>query len=196
MDQNAFFGSCAPHPDPLLDPSLDTRPDPPPGTPAATRTQPPEAHAMPVDHRDAIHECRPAFTERPPAFVERQDGAWRVLPIEGRFELVYEDGNGAWSVRRLQARELKIGPGRVLVCGTDRDRDGYRGFRADRIHRLTDRDTGERVEHNILDWLTRRAEAARRARAAALRRKTLPEAARPKAARLEADRPGGKARAA
>lgn len=189
MDQNAFFASCEPHPDPLPDPSLDTRPDPPLGTPAATRTQPPEAHAMPVDHRDAIHE-------RPPAFVERQDGAWRVLPIEGRFELVYEDGNGAWSVRRLQARELKIGPGRVLVCGTDRDRDGYRGFRADRIHRLTDRDTGERVEHNILDWLIRRAEAARRARAAALRRKTLPEAARPKAARLEADRPGGKARAA
>jgi hypothetical protein len=34
---------------------------------------------------------------------------------------IYEDGNGAWSVRRLQARELKIGPGRVLVGGTDRD---------------------------------------------------------------------------
>ena len=153
---------------------------------------------MPVDHHDAVHEGPPAFierqnafVERPPAFIERQDGAWRVLPIEGRFELVYEDGNGAWSVRRLQARELKIGPGRVLVGGTDRDRDGYRGFRADRIHRLTDRDTGERVEHNILDWLIRRAEAARRARAAALRRKTLPEAAR-----LKADRPGGKARAA
>ncbi|AWN55740.1 hypothetical protein DK412_19330 [Methylobacterium sp. 17Sr1-1] len=108
--------------------------------------------------------------ERQPAFIERQDGAWRVLPIEGRFELVYEDGNGAWSVRRLQAHELKIGPGRVLVGGTDRDRDGYRGFRADRIHRLTDRDTGERVERNILDWLTRRAESTRRARAAALRR--------------------------
>ncbi|MFH6782814.1 MULTISPECIES: hypothetical protein [Methylobacterium] len=104
------------------------------------------------------------------AFVERQEGAWRVLPIEGRFELVYEDGNGAWSVRRLQARELKIGPGRVLVGGADRDRDGYRGFRADRIHRLTDRDTGERVERNILDWLTRRAEGTRRARAAALRK--------------------------
>ncbi|PIK71793.1 hypothetical protein CS379_17465 [Methylobacterium frigidaeris] len=102
--------------------------------------------------------------------MERQDGAWRVLPIEGRFELVYEDGNGAWSVRRLQAHELKIGPGRVLVGGTDRDRDGYRGFRADRIHRLTDRDTGERVERNILDWLTHRAEGTRRARAAALRK--------------------------
>ncbi|KMO15841.1 hypothetical protein SQ03_16285 [Methylobacterium platani JCM 14648] len=113
---------------------------------------------------------RAASVERRDAFLERQDGAWRVLPIEGRFEIVYEDGNGAWSVRRLQAHELKIGPGRVLVGGTDRDRDGYRGFRADRIHRLTDRDTGERVERNILDWLTRRAEGTRRARAAAMRR--------------------------
>ncbi len=168
MDQHSFFGSFEPHPDPLP----DTLPDPPRDAPAPARTTPPEDRAMPADHRDAI-------VQRQAAFVERQDGAWRVLPIEGRFELVYEDGNGAWSVRRLQAHELKIGPGRVLVGGTDRDRDGYRGFRADRIHRLTDRDTGELVERNILDWLTRRAEAARRARAAALRQKTLPEAARP-----------------
>ncbi|MGY2048248.1 hypothetical protein [Methylobacterium sp. JK268] len=96
--------------------------------------------------------------------VERQDGEWRVLPLEGRFELVYEDGRGAWTVRHLAARELKVGPGKVLLGGTDRDRDGYRGFRADRIHRLTDRDTGERVERNLIDWLLRRAEAARRAR--------------------------------
>ncbi|MET7245048.1 hypothetical protein ABZT49_16965 [Methylobacterium sp. EM32] len=148
MDQHSFFGSFEPHPDPL--------PDPPRDTPAALPATRPEARATPTE----IHD----------RFVERQDGAWRVLPIEGRFELVYEDGNGAWSVRRLQAHELKIGPGRVLVGGTDRDRDGYRGFRADRIHRLTDRDTGERVERNVLDWLTRRAEATRRARAAALRR--------------------------
>ncbi|WP_407068099.1 hypothetical protein [Methylobacterium crusticola] len=93
-----------------------------------------------------------------------------MLPLEGRLELVYEDRAGAWSVRRLQAHELKIGPGRVLVGGTDHDRDGYRAFRADRIHRLTDRDSGERVERNILDWLIRRAEATRRARAAALRK--------------------------
>lgn len=155
MDQHSFFGSFEPHP--------DTLPDPPRDAPAAARAAEPEARAMPADH----HEV---FIERQDAFLERQDGAWRVLPIEGRFELVYEDGNGAWSVRRLQAHELKIGPGRVLVGGTDRDRDGYRGFRADRIHRLTDRDTGERVERNILDWLTRRAESTRRARAAALRR--------------------------
>lgn len=154
MDQHSFFGSFEPHPDPLP----DTLPDPPRDVPAAGRTPQPEARAMPADHHDA-------FVER--QFVERQEGAWRVLPIEGRFELVYEDGNGAWSVRRLQAHELKIGPGRVLVGGTDRDRDGYRGFRADRIHRLTDRDTGERVERNILDWLTRRAEGTRRARAKA-----------------------------
>lgn len=115
-------------------------------------------------------EGAPAPAPAGDLLVERQEGAWRVLPIEGRFELVYEDGSGAWSVRRLAAHELKIGPGKVLVGGTDRDRDGYRGFRADRIHRLTDRDTGERVERNILDWLTRRAEATRRARASALRK--------------------------
>jgi predicted DNA-binding transcriptional regulator YafY len=101
--------------------------------------------------------------------IERQDGAWRVLPIEGRFALVYEDGNGAWSVQHLAAHELKIGPGRVLVGGTDQHRGGYRCFRADRIRRLSDRDTGERIKRNILDWLTRRAEATRRNRAAALR---------------------------
>ena len=101
--------------------------------------------------------------------IERQNGAWRVLPIEGRFALVYEDGNGARSVRHLAAHELKIGPGRVLVGGTDQHRGGYRCFRADRIRRLSERDTGERIERNILDWLTRRAEATRRNRAAALR---------------------------
>lgn len=167
MDQHSFFGSFEPHHDALP----DTLPDPPRHAPAALPATRPEVRAMP--------------TKIPPALVERQDGAWRVLPIEGRFELVYEDGNGAWSVRRLQAHELKIGPGRVLVGGTDRDRDGYRGFRADRIHRLTDRDTGERVERNILDWLTRRAEGTRRARAAALRKVLKPGA-----------RPGGGSRAA
>ena len=157
MDQHSFFGS--------FESPADTLPDPPWDAPAARRTPQPEARAMPTMRQDSL-------VERQDAFVERQEGAWRVLPIEGRFELVYEDGNGAWSVRRLQAHELKIGPGRVLVGGTDRDRDGYRGFRADRIHRLTDRDTGERVERNILDWLTRRAEGTRRARAAALRQES------------------------
>lgn len=169
MDQNDFSGSLEPHPDSL--------PDPPRDAPAAARPPQSEICAMPdgqhragVERHDTLVERQDAFVERQDAFVERQDGAWRVLPIEGRFELVYEDGKGAWSVRRIQAHELKIGPGRVLLGGTDRDRDGYRGFRADRIHRLTDRDTGERVERAILDWLIRRADAARRARAAARRR--------------------------
>ena len=49
--------------------------------------------------------------------IERQDGAWRVLPIKGQFAFAYEDGIGAWSVRHLAAHELKIGPGRVLASG-------------------------------------------------------------------------------
>ncbi|WP_336489058.1 hypothetical protein [Methylobacterium nigriterrae] len=102
--------------------------------------------------------------------AERQEGAWRVLPLEGTFELVYEDGRGAWSARTLQARELKLGPGRTLIGGIDRGRGGYRGFRVDRIRRLTDGVTGQRVEAGILDLLLARAEDQRRTRAAEARR--------------------------
>ncbi|GEP05964.1 hypothetical protein MOX02_40020 [Methylobacterium oxalidis] len=102
--------------------------------------------------------------------AERQEGAWRVLPLEGTFDLVYEDGTGAWSARRLEARELKLGPGRTLIGGIDRGRGGYRGFRVDRIRRLTDGATGQRVETGILDLLLGRAEAQRRERAALARR--------------------------
>lgn len=95
--------------------------------------------------------------------------AWRVLPLEGRFELVYEDAQGVWSSRTLDARELKLGPGRTLLGGIDRARGGYRGFRVDRIRRLTDRATGRRVEAGILDFLLAGAEARRRADAARIR---------------------------
>jgi predicted DNA-binding transcriptional regulator YafY len=106
--------------------------------------------------------------------AERQEGAWRVLPIEGAFEIVYEDSRGLWSTRFLDARELKLGPGRTLIGGIDRARGGYRGFRADRIRRLT---AGpERVEIGILDWLLGRAEAQRRERVA--RRRKVKGAAR------------------
>ncbi len=104
------------------------------------------------------------------AFVERQEGAWRVLPLEGVFEIVYEDSRGLWSTRRLDARELKLGPGRTLLGGIDRERGGYRGFRADRVRRLTDPANGQRIETGILDWLLARAEAQRRERAALVRR--------------------------
>ena len=106
----------------------------------------------------------PAAGPEPPgnaianASVERQEGAWRVLPLEGAFEIAYEDGRGSRSIRRLFARELKVGPGKTLLGGVDRDRDGYRGFRADRIRRLTDPESGERIERNVVDWLIRRAE--------------------------------------
>jgi hypothetical protein len=36
--------------------------------------------------------------------------------------------------------------------------DGYRGFRADRIERIVDAETGRVVDRNILDWLIKRAE--------------------------------------
>lgn len=105
----------------------------------------------------------PPAVARPNAPIERQEGAWRVLPLEGAFEIAYEDGRGLRSVRRLFARELKVGPGKTLLGGVDRDRDGYRGFRADRIRRLTDPATGERIERNVVDWLIRRAERTTRA---------------------------------
>ncbi|MCJ2036092.1 hypothetical protein [Methylobacterium sp. J-068] len=97
---------------------------------------------------------------------ERQEGRWRVLPLEGTFEIAYEDSRGAWSTRRVEARELKLGPGRTLLGGIDRARGGYRGFRADRIRRLTDPGSATRIEAGILDWLLARAETQRRERAA------------------------------
>jgi hypothetical protein len=100
---------------------------------------------------------------------ERQEGQWRVLPLEGTFEIVYEDSRGAWSTRRVEARALKLGPGRTLLGGLDRGRGGYRGFRADRIHRLIDPASATRIEAGILDWLLARAEAQRRERKAQLR---------------------------
>ena len=97
---------------------------------------------------------------------------WRTLPLEGHFDLVYEDAAGAWSNRSLEARELKLGPGRTLLGGIDARRGGYRGFRVDRIRRLIDGATGERVETGILDRLLGRAEAQRRADALRIRRQT------------------------
>jgi len=96
----------------------------------------------------------------------QQAGAWRVLPLEGTFEIVYEDSRGAWSTRRIEARELKLGLGRTLLGGIDRARGGYRGFRADRIRRLIDPGSATRIEAGILDWLLARAQTQRRERTA------------------------------
>ena len=93
-----------------------------------------------------------------------------MLPIEGAFELAYEDVGGVQTRRRLIAHELKIGPGRVLLGGLDMERDGYRGFRADRIERLTDAETRVTVERNIVDWLMKRAERTLRERKAEMKR--------------------------
>ena len=96
--------------------------------------------------------------------------AWRTLPLDGHFDLVYEDAAGAWSSRSVQARELKLGPGRTLLGGIDARRGLYRGFRVDRIRRLVDGATGERLETGILDRLLGRAETQRRAAALRVRR--------------------------
>lgn len=95
--------------------------------------------------------------DRLQAPLETAPGAWRTLPLDGHFDLVYEDATGAWSNRSLEARELKLGPGRTLLGGIDARRGGYRGFRVDRIRRLTDGATGERIETGILDRLLARA---------------------------------------
>lgn len=109
--------------------------------------------------------------ERPAkAAPERTAAGWRTLPLEGRFDLVYEDAVGAWSNRSLDARELRLGPGRTLLGGIDARRGGYRGFRVDRIRRLVDGATGERIETGILDRLLARVEAQRRADALRIRR--------------------------
>ena len=82
-----------------------------------------------------------------PGAAERQEGRWRVLPLEGTFEIVYEDSRGAWSTRRVEARELKLGPGRTLLGGLDRGRGGpsargERGERGEREHDERDESAG------------------------------------------------------
>ena len=104
---------------------------------------------------------------------------WRVLPIEGAFELSYCDEAGNPTLRRVIARELKIGPGKTILGAIDMAHDGYRGFRADRIARVVDAETGETIERNVLDWLTGRAE-----RQAKAERKAFLKAVK------EADKPG------
>lgn len=106
---------------------------------------------------------RPAQTiVLPPA--EAKESAWRVLPLEGAFELAYRDAAGNPSLRRVNAVELKIGPGKLLLGGMDGQLDAYRGFRVDRIHSLRAMDSGEVVSRNILDWLMDRAQQQKRAR--------------------------------
>jgi hypothetical protein len=96
---------------------------------------------------------------------ERIEGNWHVYPLEGALELDYVDQAGNASRRWVLARELKVGPGKMLLGGIDiLTEDGYRGFRVDRIQRLEDAETGIAVEHNILDWLMKRAERQAKAR--------------------------------
>ncbi len=96
-----------------------------------------------------------------------EPGAWQVLPLEGRFEIVYRDVSGRFSIRRIEAQELKVGPGKTLLGGYCAVADGYRGFRADRIERILDLETGEAAERNVIDWLLKRASRRKPARAAA-----------------------------
>ena len=101
---------------------------------------------------------------------ERVEGAWRVYPFDGALELDYVDQAGNPSRRWVIARELKVGPGKMLLGGIDMSDDGYRGFRVDRILRLEDAETGFVVDHNILDWLMKRAERQAREHRKALQR--------------------------
>jgi predicted DNA-binding transcriptional regulator YafY len=89
---------------------------------------------------------------------ERIEGHWHVYPMEGALELHYTDQAGNPSRRWIIAREIKVGPGKTLLGGIDMADDGYRGFRADRIERIVDAETGRVIDRNILDWLIKRAE--------------------------------------
>jgi predicted DNA-binding transcriptional regulator YafY len=106
-----------------------------------------------------------ATTPKNPLPQVRDEGAWRVFPMEGALELHYRDVAGNPSRRRIIARELKVGPGKTLLGGIDMADDGYRGFRADRIDYVIDAETGQTIDRNILDWLIKRAEAQAKERA-------------------------------
>ncbi|MBM6581600.1 hypothetical protein ILT44_15495 [Microvirga sp. BT689] len=120
-------------------------------------------HILPMVTTLATSLLRPA---RNAPVEERIEGAWHVYPLEGALELDYVDQAGNATRRWVLARELKVGPGKMLLGGIDilSDEDGYRGFRVDRIQRLEDAETGFVVEHNILDWLMKLAERQARAR--------------------------------
>jgi len=95
---------------------------------------------------------------------EREPGGWRIVACEGTYLLSYEDAQGVPSMRCLEARELRIGPGRLLLGGIDHDSQAYRGFRADRIRSLYHVETGEWVERNVVDWLMKLAKSSARPR--------------------------------
>jgi predicted DNA-binding transcriptional regulator YafY len=120
-----------------------------------------------MDLHDAHSEIAtfPGVPEGP-----RDEGAWRVFPLEGALELRYQDVAGNLSRRRVIARELKVGPGKTILGAIDMSDDGYRGFRADRIEWLVDAETGRIVDRNIVDWLIRRAQAQEKERRRAERR--------------------------
>ncbi|HST93138.1 MAG TPA: hypothetical protein VLJ78_00010 [Microvirga sp.] len=92
-----------------------------------------------------------------------------MSPLEGALELHYIDQAGNPSRRWVIARELKVGPGKTLLGGIDMSDDGYRGFRADRIERIVDAETGRVIDRNILDWLIKRAEQQAKERRKAAR---------------------------
>lgn len=89
---------------------------------------------------------------------ERIEGNWHVYPFDGALEIDYIDQAGNPTRRWVITRELKVGPGKMLLGGIDMADDGYRGFRVDRIQRIEDAETGIEVDRNILDWLMKRAE--------------------------------------
>ena len=95
---------------------------------------------------------------------EERLGSWRAFKMEGALELQYRDKAGNPSTRRIIVRELRIGPGKTLLGGIDMANDGYRGFRADRIDRIVDAETGQVIDRNILDWLIGTAARQRRGR--------------------------------
>ena len=130
-----------------------------------------DSHIKSMEYRDFHPDKPPGFRARrrgapapAPASAGEGRDLWRTLPLEGTFEVVYEDARGAWTTRTLDARELKLGPGRTLLGGTDRAHGLYRGLRADRIRRLTEPASGTRIETGILDWLLARAQAQRKVR--------------------------------
>ena len=114
-----------------------------------------KTHIKPMTSKEkAAVVASPAL---PPAAAPEGADGWRVLPLEGAYELSYCDEAGNPSRRRVIARELKIGPGKTLLGGIDMESDHYRGFRADRIESLVDGESGEIVYRNVLDWLLKRA---------------------------------------
>ena len=80
------------------------------------------------------------------------------IPVAGTFSVDYEEEDGKRTNRIIDAKSIDWHGGVICLNGFCHLLRAPRLFRADRIHKLTHRQTGEVVATNIVRWLQTWAE--------------------------------------